>query len=1434
MRSAVRLNARRSIPLSSERSVPARYAARALALASWIAASIPASASPAENAAGDDRNLRPGLLSTLERSDGASPVGAEPAEIVTRLAGRVQPSTVRRWRGLVDVPDDETYELAILGDPGEVRYRLGTQSGSISIREPGTPVRFEMALPFGLTELEVEYRATTRGQISAYWRTSFLPWEPLGGGAVFHRDGPLSRALTERERGRRLAHRLSCAACHAIPGLPSPRSAPALRAPTLTESHLRARVRSPAAAHPGARMPEFDLAEDDVRAIARYLAAASSAAARTDPRPTQKSPQTKNPNARAGRRVVETGGCLACHTLGGVGLGKRHAGGPLDRAVDHRDVRGLRRWLSGAGSEQALETHRPRLPWRDGGLDNVVAFLTSLSGEGEVSRTHDESAAPGDGDASSAKTIIAARRCGACHALPDPVASPERTTLSPAAFDSSRSCLHPRSPSSPFRPRYDVTPEERRALEAYLRSPSPALTEETHGALAIDAEGCFSCHRRGSRTALGEVIQAVTARDDSLRGAEGALRPPALSAAGDKFPVGLIARTLRTPVERRPWLRVRMPSFAHLSPEEEGAIESWFAAEDRVPEVLLEPPAREDPPTDRFAVGHRLVGAAGFGCSSCHDLASFSPAGVAPNVRGVNLASLSRWMRPEFFRRWMRDPSRIVPGIEMPAIAAGSSPALGGDWDAQMSAIWEAINSPSFSAPPADRLVRELEPTAARAIVVRDVFRARGPFGEGWTPRAFAIGFLGGQNVLFDLDALSLRAWWRGRFAGEYTRGKTWLWEPLGSPIVGRFPRVASIGIRSEAGWDRVRRDAQSLGRLRGWRHVEDGVRVDYRLEFEQSGVVDVSETIRAWAEAGARRGFERRIRVRTDGERNVWIFAALDSELAASLEVRGARGALAFDSPGGRVEVAGTSGERSLPLAAIEDGAAGVGTLETGGSREGDRVFGWRAEQAAGGESIALLRYALEAGEPLEVSAAPPVETGIVRARERLPLVPGFRVEQLPLPSRIMPTAFAFPPAGEGAVVASLKGDVYLLRDADGDGFEDDARVIADQLAAPFGLAFDGSTLLVSHKPEILRLRDTTGDGFLDRADVVATGWGYTHDYHDWTVGVIPRGDRIYAFLGSDYAQAARDRATTLYRGKAIAVSVSGDIEAVARGVRYSVGAAKNSTGAIFFSDNQGVGNPFNEINHLRAGKIYGMPSLTDPEPDRAVRGEPPAIKIPHPWTRSVNGITFLEAGGAFGVFEGHGIGCELDNRMLIRFTLDRIGDTYQGACYPLSRSGPDGPRLLGPLSCAVSPAGRLYVGNLHDSGWGGGANVGSILRLELAADEVPTGIREVRAWRGGFDIEFTRAVARAKAVDPGSYRVSGYQRIWKGGYATPDRDRHEAKVIAARLAATGRSVRLEVGALRPGFLYDIQVDDAVGGDGTDGLWPRVAHYTLNRIPTE
>ena len=286
-------------------------------------------------------------------------------------------------------------------------------------------------------------------------------------------------------------------------------------------------------------------------------------------------------------------------------------------------------------------------------------------------------------------------------------------------------------------------------------------------------------------------------------------------------------------------------------------------------------------------------------------------------------------------------------------------------------------------------------------------------------------------------------------------------------------------------------------------------------------------------------------------------------------------------------------------------------------------------------------------------------------------------------------------------------------------------------------------------------------------------------------------------------------------------------------------MGLALDRDGELFVTDNQGNYKPFNELNHVRSGANFGFINFLDrgrPAPPRT----PSAIDIPHPWTRSVNGICFLftpkdlrsKLGrDAFGPLEGHLIGCEYDTRRLIRMTLQRVGDTWQGAAYPLSIPPSDPQRgFLGPLVCAVSPRGELYVGSIRDSGWGAGANVGEIVRVQVQSDKLPCGIAEVRATRDGFHIDFFRPIDRELARRTESYTIQSYRSEPTPAYGSPDRDRRTEKATSATVSSNARRVTLKLAEMRPGFVYELRLRNLAPGGGD--FHPAEAHYTLNVVP--
>jgi hypothetical protein len=192
--------------------------------------------------------------------------------------------------------------------------------------------------------------------------------------------------------------------------------------------------------------------------------------------------------------------------------------------------------------------------------------------------------------------------------------------------------------------------------------------------------------------------------------------------------------------------------------------------------------------------------------------------------------------------------------------------------------------------------------------------------------------------------------------------------------------------------------------------------------------------------------------------------------------------------------------------------------------------------------------------------------------------------------------------------------------------------------------------------------------------------------------------------------------------------------------------------------------------------------------------------------------------------------VGCEYNDKSLFRMSLEKVGDTYQGAAYPMTVLPAAGaPSFEGPTVCEVSPTGDLYVGNMQDSGWGGGRNTGSIVRLRPTG-KWPAGIREIRAMHDGFVIEFTAEFPKAVNENRKNYSLEAFRRISTPQYGGSDVDRGPVKITKLEAADDGRSVRLTVDALKPGFCYEFHLSGFA--EGGKSFFPAEAFYTMKRVP--
>lgn len=382
----------------------------------------------------------------------------------------------------------------------------------------------------------------------------------------------------------------------------------------------------------------------------------------------------------------------------------------------------------------------------------------------EVEESHEEGPFRPDPQlAEKGRQLFASLGCANCHQKKDGDAAiaSTKTARSLAGLSSGKGCLA-ESPTAPA-VNYGLTERQRDSITAALAQPpggAPSDAERIDAALV--RFNCYGCHGRSDKGGVeGERNDLFTTTVPEM-GDEGRI-PPHLTGVGDKLNGRWLRRLLDEGADDRTYMRTRMPSFGA---ENVGFLADAFAAIDARTEVMV--PTLDMPKHRVEAVGRQLAGESALSCIKCHDFGEYAGTGI----RAIDLQTMARRLRQDWFFRYMPDPQKYRPGTRMPSgFYEGKSAVrnvLGGDANAQLTALWTYLERGRDAPPPPGAI------GSAIVLAPKDKPIIYRNFLEGLSARGIAVGYPEKANLAFDAEAMCIALIWHNDFidAAKHWRGR--------------------------------------------------------------------------------------------------------------------------------------------------------------------------------------------------------------------------------------------------------------------------------------------------------------------------------------------------------------------------------------------------------------------------------------------------------------------------------------------------------------------------------------------------------------------------------------------------------------------------------------------------------------------------------------
>ncbi|MEY2950102.1 MAG: hypothetical protein RLZZ248_1303 [Bacteroidota bacterium] len=459
----------------------------------------------------------------------------------------------------------------------------------------------------------------------------------------------------------------------------------------------------------------------------------------------------------------------------------------------------------------------------------------------------------------------------------------------------------------------------------------------------------------------------------------------------------------------------------------------------------------------------------------------------------------------------------------------------------------------------------------------------------------------------------------------------------------------------------------------------------------------------------------------------------------------------------------------------------------------------------------------------------------------------PYFIISDVPIPDDIILEVggLAFDEAGILGVT-TRRGEFWRI--ANPESNQPKFTRFAQGLHEPLGLAYRDGAYYVAQRGELTKITDTDGDGTADKFENIFN-WDLAGNYHEYAYGpkFLPNGDMI---ISLNLGWIGRGASLSKWSGWMLQIKPDGSMTPLAAGMRSPAGFNFNKDGDLFYTENQGDWVGSGRMTHIEKGVFAGHPEslkwsgeknspislkmddIKDDIPTTLFEESKkiPALRAPAIWfPHTIMGISTSDVMVVPEVwpFAGQLLVGDQGHSKIMRVYQEKVNGVYQGICFPF-REG----FASGLLRMEWGSDEAIYVG-MTSRGWAATGKAPYGLQRLKWSGKMPFEMEKVEIQSDGFLITFTAPVDKRTAANPDSYAITDFNFKYHHLYGSAPIMTEDRVVYKVELGQDGKSVKLFVEGLRPGFVNEIKAEGVKSLSGQELLHP-VGYYTINEIPGE